>query len=252
MNDIAPGIGHNRPDLAESLAEETKPFRERADALITSVNNSKIDSPETAAQVTTLGNLLATHRADVETARKEAAKPFDDGKATVQTVYARGILDPLDRAIGACRRMLDAWRDQQTALAVAEQRKRDAEAAEARRVAEEADRARREAEAAGDPAAALKAEMEAMQAAERAEKLESGEGTIRPDQMIRSQAGSASTATQRVPVVTNIGECLAWLIVNQPTALIESITPIIARLIRAKMTIPGVETREVATTRFRR
>lgn len=252
MNDIAPGIGHNAPPLADIIAEETKPLRERADALITSVNNSKIDSPESAAQVATLGNMLRDHREAVETARKAAAKPYDDGKALVQSAYARGILDPLDAAMAACRKMLDAWRDHLSALAAAEQRKRDAEAAEARRVAEEAEKARRDAEAAGDAGAAIKAEMEALQAAERAEKLETGEGAIRPEAMIRTQAGSAGTSTQRVPVVTNIGLCLRWLIENHSAALLETLAPLIARLTRAKMTIPGVEVQEVATTRFRR
>jgi tetratricopeptide (TPR) repeat protein len=262
VNDLAPGIGHNSPpeptiadvvtawEAATILAAGS--FRERAEALIASVNASKIDSPETAAQVATLGNMIRDHREAVESARKAAAKPFDDGKATVQLAYARGILDPLDAAIAACRKMLDAWRAKLAAQAAAEQRDRDAEAAEARRAAEEAEKARQTAQAAGDAGGAIRAEMEALKAAERAEKLETGEGAIRPEAMIRTNAGSAGTATQRVPVVTNIGQCLVWMIENQGQALLEAINPLIWRAIRAKMTIPGVEVSEVATTRFRR
>jgi len=234
------------------LAENTKPLRERAEALIASVNAARIDSPETAAQVTTLGGMLRDLREKAEAARKESARPFDDGKAAVQLAYARGILDPLDAAMTACRKMLDAWRAQLDAAAAAERRKRDEEAAEARRVAEDAEQRQRDAEAAGDPGAAIKAEMEAMQAAERAEKLASDAGTIRPSEPIRTQTGMASAATTRVPTVTNIGLCLRWMLENQSAALIEAISPLVARLTRAKVEIPGVEVKEVAATRFRR
>ena len=85
MNDatpIEPGIGHNLPPLAEQLAEEVASFRERRDALLESLRNSKIASPEDAAAVTTLGGMFKELRDRVETARKAAAEPFDTGKAT--------------------------------------------------------------------------------------------------------------------------------------------------------------------------
>lgn len=253
MNDVSPaGIGHNAPPFAEQLVDETAALRERAAALIESVKASHISSPETAAAVTTLGGMLKDARDKAEVARKERAQPFDDGKVAVQRAFKQAIIDPLDEAMAACRKMLDAWRMQLAAAAEAERRKRDAEAAEARRAADEAEQKRIEAEKAGDPAAAIKAEMEHLQAAERAERLASDEGTIRPDAMIRTAVGSAGTATERVPTVTNIGLCLRWLIENQSTTLIEAITPLIARLTRAKVAIPGVEVKEVLSTRLRR
>lgn len=253
MNDAAPaGIGHNAPPLAEQLTEETAALRQRAEALIASVNASRIDSPESAAQVTTLGGMLKDARDRAEAARKERAQPFDDGKTAVQRAFKQAIIDPLDEAMTACRRMLDTWRAQLAEAAAAERRQRAAEAAEAQRAAEEAEAKRLAAERAGDTGAALRAEVAALQAADRAEKLASDAGTIRPEAMIRTAAGSASAQTQRVATVVNIGLCLRWMIENHSAALIEAITPIVGRLTRAKVEIPGVEVAEVAPTRFRR
>jgi hypothetical protein len=148
--------------------------------------------------------------------------------------------------------MIDSWRKRLEAQEAAEKRKRDEEAAAAQRAADEAQRKKEEAQATGDVSAAIKAEVEEVQARDRAEALSGAPGTIRPDATIRTQAGSAGTATQRVPVVTNIGLCLRWMIENQSAALIEAITPLIGRLVRAKVTIPGVEVQTSQSTRFRR
>jgi hypothetical protein len=99
-------IGGNQPPLGELLSEETRPFRERATALIENVNQSRIDSPETAAQVTQLGGMLADLKATVEEARKARAKPFDEGKAAVQSAFKRDIIDTIDTAMNVCRKML--------------------------------------------------------------------------------------------------------------------------------------------------
>lgn len=252
--ETSPAIGDNsnRAPLAEILAEEAKPLRDRAEALIASVNAALIDSPETAAAVTTLGGMLSDLRARAETARKEHAKPFDDGKTAVQQAFARDVIQPIDLGIAACCKMVDAWRAALDAEAAAERRKRDAEAAAARRAAEDAERAKAAAEAAGDTGAAISAEIKQMQAEERATRLESDAGTIRPHEAIRTQAGMASTTTTRVPTVTDLQKCLRYLAKNQSVALIEAITPIIGRLTRAKVDIPGVEVHEVGSTRFRR
>jgi hypothetical protein len=250
---VLPGPGHNSPPtFAEELAAEVKPFRDRADALIDSLSKSKIDGPENAAAVTTLGNMLADLRAKVEAARKVRAEPFDDGKKAVQTAFKAGLIDPLDAASETARKMVDEWRRKLEADAAAERRKRDEEAAAAQRAADEAERKKQEAEKVGDIGATIKAEMEELQARDRAAVLSSDEGTIRPDAMIRGAGGGAAATTTRVPVITNIGECLAWMLVNQRQALVDAITPIIGKMVRAKVDIPGVEVKEETSTRFRR
>jgi hypothetical protein len=64
--------------------------------------------------------------------------------------------------------------------------------------------------------------------------------------------GAAISTTRRVPVVTNIGACLKWLLTNQPGALLEAIAPLLGRLTRAKVVIPGVDVRDEQGTSFRR
>jgi hypothetical protein len=257
MNDIAPAgnLTHdlsNAPPLAEQIAEDTKPLIERRDTLLQSLRDSHIANAEDAAAVTSLGVLLKDLRDKVEAARKEAARPFDEGKATVQRLYARDLLDPLDAAMTQARNMLNSWRRQQEAAAEAERRKRDEEAAAARAAAEKLAQDKRDAEAAGDPNAALKAELAEIQARDRAEALESDEGVIRPDAVLHTQVGAAISTTRRVPVVTNIGACLKWLLTNQPGALLEAIAPLLGRLTRAKVVIPGVDVRDEQGTSFRR
>lgn len=255
MNDIAadPAAAlSNNPPIGEVLAEETAPFKARATALIGSVGESRIDSPETAAAVTTLGNMLNDLRTTVETARKERAKPFDDGKAAVQTAYKRDIIDPIDSAIATCRRMVDEWRNQLARQEAAEKRKRDDDAAAAQRAAEEAQRKKEEAQATGDVSAAIKAEVEEVQARDRAEALSGAPGTIRPDATIRTQAGSAGTAKIVTGKIDNVGLCLAWMIRHDAAWLLETLQPRVDRLTRTGMTIDGVSRVETSGTRFRR
>lgn len=239
-------IGGNQPPLGELLSEETRPFRERATALIENVNQSRIDSPETAAQVTQLGGMLADLKATVEEARKARAKPFDEGKSAVQKAFKADLIDAIDKAMNVCRKMLDSWRAELRRQEDDERRKREAEAEAERKRAAAAEAAKKAAEQAGDTGAAVRAEMEELQARDRAEALSQPSGTIRPSEPIRSVAGSATVTTQKVPVVTDIGQCLRWMIQNQPAALLEAINPLITRAIRAGTEIPGVrvETRE--------
>lgn len=253
MNDLAPTLSNqaNAP-LGELLAEETAAFRERAAALIEGAKASKIDSVTDAEAVTTLGNLMAELKGRVDEARVARARPFDEGKAAVQRAFAREIIDPLTAAMGLCKTMLDAWRRRLAQEAEAERRRNEAAAAEAQRAAEEAERKRLEAQQVGDTGAAIKAELEEIQARDRAEALTKGEGAILPDRMIRTQVGSALSRTERKPVVTDIGEMLVWMIVNQPAPLLEALSPLIARLVRAKVDIPGVRVEEVESTSFRR
>lgn len=258
MNDIAPAgnLTHdpstNAPPLAEQIAEDVKPFIERRDTLLQSLRDSKIASAEDASKVTTLGVMLKDLRDKVEASRKEAARPFDEGKATVQRLYKAEIIDQLDAAMTQARNMIKAYRRQEEAKAEAERRKRDEEAAAARAAAEKLAEEKRQAEAAGDPGAALKAELAEIQARDRAEALEGDEGTIRPDSMIHVQVGAAVSTTRKKAVVTNLGSCLRWMIQNQPGPLLEAISPVLNRVVRSGVMIPGVEIEIESGTSFRR
>lgn len=253
MNAIAPaGIGDNRAPLAEEIADETAPFRERRDALLKSVNDSKIASPEDAAQVTTLGNMLKELFDKVEVARKARAEPFDTGKAAVQRAFKAEILDALSAGMTQARQMIDAWRRQQERDAEAERRRRAEEAAAAQAAADKLAQQKRDAEMAGDSGAALKAEIAEVQARDRAEALNSDQGVIRPGEIIHTSTGAAITSKQVTGKIDNIGLFLAWLIRNDAKWLSETLQPRADRHIRSGLSVDGVSRVETQGTRFRR
>lgn len=248
---IDPGPGHNAPPLGEVLTEEARPHRERLTALLDSLNASRIDSDATSEAVATLGGMLRELREKVEADRKARAKPFDDGKAAVQTTFARGLLDPIDAAMETARKMIDAWRAVQRAAAEAERKRQADLAAEAQRQADDAAKAKEAAEAKGDLGAAISAEIAEVQARERAERLAVGEGIVRPNEPIRTHAGSATATTQKQVEITNTLHCTRWLLKMQGPALKEAIGPLVAKLARAGMDIPGVSVTAVQKTQFR-
>lgn len=258
MNDAAPPreavIGDNsgaEPSYAEQMLAGSLPQRDRATLLIEALNDSSIDSPETLDAVTTLGNLIAAHKGAMDATRKELKKPWDDGAAAVQGAY-QPTIKLLDDAVEVAKGMIDGWNAHLAALAREEQRKRDEEAAAARRVAEEAQAKQREAEAAGDTKGALDAELAALQATEAAKKIDTAPPTVQPGAMIRTQAGSAGARTERVPVIDDLRKCVAALHKGHRQALLDAVKPVVDRLTRAKVPLDGVSVVEQQKTVFRR
>lgn len=163
MNEIAP-IGHNNPPVSIYDAAYARM------ASLHELAESWLDGKPAASQaeVDELSNLLDEARKakkEVDTARKEEAKPFDDGKAEVQARYnpllknADTIADALKSAIAPFMAKLEA-----------EKRAREAEARrqadEARAKAEAAMREANRANLAEREAAEL-----ALQAAAKAERI---------------------------------------------------------------------------------
>jgi chemotaxis protein histidine kinase CheA len=127
-------IGHN----------SASPFTIARDTVNDAIEESRawcdgqpVTSKEQADGLANLLDLLRKAHKGADEARKAEAKPFDDGKAEVQSRY-KPLLTDADRAIDAVKAALTAWQRE-------EQRKAD-EAARAAREAAQA--AQREAEAA--------------------------------------------------------------------------------------------------------
>lgn len=239
---------NNPPSLAEELAEETKADATRAAELVAATGNSHIVDAETQAAVTALANLLRTHRKAVDDRRDARKRPFDDDSRTVQRVY-RQILDPIDEAIETLRLMNDAWEDKQEAMRKAQ---RDRIAAEERRQREEAEalaaRAR-EAEKAGS--SDIGAQLAAIKANEDAEALARQQETVRPS-MVRTDVGTSSRAMVKEYVIEDPRKLLGFLLKGQHrTELLGLLQPMVNRLGRARVVMPGVEIKETAATRFR-
>lgn len=97
---------------------------------------------------------------DIEAARKEAARPFDEGKAQVQADY-KPPKDKADRGVAACKDALTPYR---------EAKRRSAEEA-ARKLREEAEERQREAQAALKASDDLEARFAAEEQLKAADKL---------------------------------------------------------------------------------
>jgi len=182
----APGIGHNRPPLAEALDDELAPRRARADQLL-AATPVIIDEVSAAKVVDWTSQLKALHD-EVDKARLARTEPYRNAWKLINNRY--DVLK-LRLAVGidAGGKMLTVWDDKQRAKVEADRRRL---AEEARKREEEAAAARAAAEAkasAGkvDPAA----ELEALKAVDEAERLARRAEAIRHEPT-RSQLGQTT------------------------------------------------------------
>lgn len=160
VNAPAP-IGHNQPPSPfEEISAEIENLYGEAKNWC---DGTPIDNQAQADAVGDLINMIRDAAKRADALRKQEVKPFDEGKAEVQTRYAPLIADTKATkgktvlALAACKQVLTPW------LEKIEAAKREAE----RSAREEADRKHREAEEAQRQAHALK-DLEAREEAEKA------------------------------------------------------------------------------------
>lgn len=200
-------IGHNQPPPYEALQMHIEDLLETAKGFL---DGDPITTQEAAD---TVGRLLdearqAEKAADAQ--RKIEAKPFDDGKAEVQARY-KPLIDRCGLVTRTAKQALIPYLE-------AEQRRKDAEAAEARRIAQEAAQAAQEAlrSAGTDLTAREEAERllkDAGKAERVANKAEKGKAMA---------AGGARSTTLRsiwTPALTDSVAALKHYRERQPEAL---------------------------------
>lgn len=213
----APGIGHNRPPLAESLDEELAPLRGRQEQLLAVARAAVIVDDDSAKKVIDLVAQLRAFETEIDDARKKRAAPYVSAHRLINDSFG-ALLNAVALARqgadgrGGLRATLTAYEDKREAEAEAErrrareeQRRREEDAAAARRKAEEAAAAGQGSVAAHMEA--LKAEDEAERAARRAE-------AIRPEP-IRSHLGQASRRREIRFEVEDIRKALGWLLKHE-------------------------------------
>jgi hypothetical protein len=243
VNTLArPGIGHNNPPLAESLADELATDKARAAELIEAATESQIASDDDAAKVTSLIGLIRAHEKKLDGDREQRKRPFLESCRIVDATYA-AVIRPLSLARagadgrGGLGAMLTVW-----------QRKREAEAAaerariedERRRQEEEAERARRAAEAAkANGSGSLSAELEAIAARERADDLARQAETIRPEP-IRTSVGAATMRREIAFEIVDIRKALGWLVKNRGNEITQAARTIIGKHL-ASLGVDAVE-----------
>ena len=210
----APGIGHNRPPLAEALDAETAALRRRAAEIVELAGKAVIVDDDSAKKVTDLAVKCADIEDEIKTARLARSKPFRDAVDLINNIYG-DIARPVALARGGdtgragLRGMITVWDDRQRAAAVAEQARRreeqrrlEAEAAEAQRKVDEAAAAGR---------GQVNAEIEAAQVRERADQAQVRADAVRAVP-IRSHLGQVSRRREINFAVTDLPATCTWLI----------------------------------------
>lgn len=120
----------------------------------------EVSNDEQEAAIDAIMDDFRKASSDSDKARKDEAKPFDDGKKAVQAKW-KPIIDKADRGVAACKEALTPYR-------TAKQRAKDDAARKAREEAEAAQRAAQEALKASDD---LEAKFAAERQLEQAQKL---------------------------------------------------------------------------------
>jgi hypothetical protein len=168
----APGKGHNRPPLEESIAEELEPHRAKQAELLKVAASAVIVDDESAKKFTDLTAQMRDFERDVDKAREKRGRPYLEGQRLINREF-NPIIQTVTAAREALLKALTVYDDKRKAAAAEEERKareeqrrREEEAAAARQRAEEAATAGKSSVA--EKLAALKAEEEADKAAKRA------------------------------------------------------------------------------------
>ena len=247
-----PGIGHNRPPLAEQLVEEVEPFTAAAGELIEVAGTAVIIDDISAAKVVDLAGKIRDLEDQLGARRTALKKPYQDAIKLIDTAFVSTIT-PLAVARvgvdgkGGLRGMQTAYENKRIAEAeaerrrlAAEQRKREEEAAAARRAADEQAQAGK---------STVKQDLAALAADDQAEALERQAAAIRPAP-IRGQLGQVTMTRTITFQITDLPALLRWML-KQPlkAGLAQAARTIMGTYLRGLgvdaigrgVTIPGVE-----------
>ena len=211
--------GHNNPPAETAFALEV-------DDLFTLLSDTLAGGTVTSdAQEEAIDGLLDDFRRvakDAEAARKEAAKPFDDGKKAVQAAF-KPVLDKADKGVAACKDALTPYRQ-----------------AKQRAVEEAARKAREEAEA------KQRAAQEALRQSEDLESRFAAEEQLKAaDKLTKSanhiERGPTGLRTYQIADVTDRRALLEHVMRNDPEALTDWLAEYARKSLPA--CLPGVTIR---------
>lgn len=211
--------GHNQPpaDAAMGLHIDDL-FSLLSDTLA----GGEVDNDEKEAAIDKLMDDFRDASKDADAARKDEAKPFDDGKKAVQAKW-KPIIEKADRGVTACKEALTPYR-------TAKQKARDEAARKAREEAEAKEKAAVEALRQSDD---LEAKFAAEQEIEAAKKL-----AAQANRIDRSATG---LRTYWEAEITDKGAALRFYLKRNPERFMELIMQIAAEDARnARPAVPGV------------
>lgn len=211
-------ISNNPPADAAFSLEIDQLFSMLSDTLA----GGEVSNDEQEAAIDELMDDFRKASADADKARKEAAKPFDEGKKAVQALW-KPIIDKADRGVAACKEALTPYR-------TAKQRAKEEAARKAREEAEARERKAQEALRQSDD---LEARYQAEQEIEAAKKL-----TAVANKIDRSATG---LRTYWEAEIADRGAALRHYLKQQPEAFLELLQALADRDARgARPRVEGV------------
>jgi hypothetical protein len=190
-----PGIGHNKPPLAEMLETELEPHHRRKEELASVAAKAVIVDDESAEKVTNLVVMIQDLEEKLDKARLERSRPYRDAQSLINGSYntlinALTIIRQGTEKNGGLRGLLTAWSRKKEEAAAAERNRLAAEEAAKRA---EADRAQAEAAAnAAQGKSTIDYELAALRARDQADAVAARAATVRAEP-VRSHLGRVST-----------------------------------------------------------
>lgn len=236
-DEVAAVLGHNNPPDATPY----EAVKVHVDDLMTEARSWLDGAPvETQAQadgVSKLLDMLRKAKTATDIARKDEAKPFDDGKAEVQARY-KSLLDQADRAADACKKALAPFLQAQEAARLARIEAERQASIDAMLAAAEAAQAAKD----GDLSSREVADQAATQAKE-------AEKALRRTEKDRSHAsGGARATTLRThyePVIVDEAEAARWAWRIHRPEMLEFITSLAKQRVQGGLRqIDGFEIRQ--------
>lgn len=265
----APGMGHNRPPLAEQLAIDLTGYEAKAAALVETAEQSLIIDDESAAKVNDLAKMVADLETELNTARLARTKPYRDAEALINKTYG-AIVHRLNVARigsderGGLRAMITAYDDKKRADVEAARQTALAEQEERERLAREARQKADEARAADNGAGAVHADLAAMALEDRAETAATRAAAIRYEP-VRSHLGVATRQRVITFTITHPLRALGWALKTPglKTNVLDDFTKRVRSYLHSRavgvaavergITIPGIEAKvELGQTSTRR
>lgn len=231
-------IGANLPPLAEQLAEEAAPLRDRSRALTEVAKTALIVDEESASKIVNLVSMARAIEKEAKEAHDARKAPFLEAGRAVDAAYNE-ITGPMAQIVTTLRRMLTEFENKREAKARAEREKAEAEQ---RARQEEADRLAREAQ----EKASVGAQLDAMQAQEKADAAARRAEAIRPAPL-RSALGQVATVRQKAVKITDLRKLLGWMIKQPMKGGIEAeALRMMQAYVRANVEFDAIEAGKVA------
>jgi hypothetical protein len=110
LDEIIPGLGHNRPPLGEQIAEALLPLCQRQAEILASAGAARIENDVDAQAATDLVVIMRTFERDIDAVKDEIKAPYLAACRLIENNFG-AVKQPVTAArVGGVLKLLDGWR----------------------------------------------------------------------------------------------------------------------------------------------